>query len=131
MLPTQFLCMFQVKMFCPSGCQFCGYRSQRSFFFNFDPLFRIWLLFQVLHPITWQKYLSFANAEFNSASTDINLNKIGQGKEEIAYCFLLAPTRFSANSTKFTFYVFPEPSGPMENFFFPDPGDGEKLTGTF
>ena len=103
MLPAPFLGMFQSKKFCPSTCQSCGYRCQRQCFFDFEPLFRVRLLFQVPHPIIWKKYLSFSNAELNYASIDTNLNKIGQGIEEIAYYFLLAPSRFSANLIKFTF----------------------------
>ena len=96
-LPTPFLRMFQTKKFFPSTCQFCCYRCQRSCFFTFNPLFEFWLLFKAPHPITWQKYLPFSNAEFNSASIDINFNKIRQTAEEIACYFLLAPWRFSAN----------------------------------
>ena len=122
--------MFQSKKFCPSTCQFCGYRCQRSCFFNFNPLFQVWLLFQVPHPITWQKYLSFLNAEFNSASIDTNFLKVRQTEEEISYCFLLAPLRFLANLFKFSFSVFPDSSGRVVKFF-PVPNDGEKLGGTF
>ena len=50
--PPLFLGMFQSKKFCPSTCQFCGYWCQRSCFFDFQPLFQFWLLFQVPHPIT-------------------------------------------------------------------------------
>ena len=42
---SQFLGIFQSKRFGPSTCQFCGYRLQRSCFFNFEPLFQVWLLF--------------------------------------------------------------------------------------
>ena len=52
---SQFLSMFQSKKFGPSICQFCGYRSQVSYFFSFNPLFEVWLLFWVPHPYTWQK----------------------------------------------------------------------------
>ena len=33
-----------VSVFCSSTCQFCCYRSQRLCFFNFNPLFKVWLL---------------------------------------------------------------------------------------
>ena len=130
MLPTPFLGMFQSKMFCPSTCQIRGYRYQRSCFFDFEPLFQIWLLFQVPHPIIWLKYLSFFNAEFNSASIDTNLNKIEGTTRKLRYPFLFALSRFLANLIKFTFSVFPDRSGCVGKFF-PDPGDGEKLAGTF
>ena len=127
---SQFWGIFLSKKFCPSTCQFCGYRCQRLCFFNFEPLFQVWLLFQVPHPITWQKYLSLSNVEFISASIDTNFNQIGQTTVEIGYCFLLAPSPFSANSIKFTFSVFPDHSGPVGKFF-PHPEGGEKLGGTF
>ena len=129
MLPKPFLGMFQSKTFCPSTCQFCGYRCQRSCFFDFKPLFQVWLLFQVPHPMIWQKYLSFTNAEFNSASIDTNLNKIEATTRKLGYPFLFALLRFLANLIKFTFSVFPDPSERVGKFF-PDPGDGEKLVGT-
>ena len=130
MLPTPFLGMFQSKKFCPSTCQFCGYRCERSCFFYFKPLFQVWLLFQVPHPIIWQKYLSFSNAEFNSASIDTNLNKIEATARKLEYPFLFALLHFLANLIKFMFFVFLNPSGHVGKFF-PDPGDGEKLAGTF
>ena len=129
MLPTPFLGMFQSKRFCPSTCQFRGYRCQRSCFYDFEPLFQVWLLFQIPHPIIWQKYLSFSNAEFNSASVDTNLNKIEATTRKLGYPFLFALSRFLANLIKFTFSVFPNPSGRVGKFFL-DPGDGEKLAGT-
>ena len=127
---SQFWGMFQSKKFCPSCCQLCGYRSQRSFSFHFNPPFQVWLLFQVPHPITWQKYLSFLNAEFNSASIDTNFIKVKQTEVEIAYHFLLAPSRFLANLLKFSFSIFPDPSGRVAKFC-PVPDDGQKLGGTF
>ena len=122
--------MFQWKRFCPSCCQFCGYRSQRTCFFNFNPLFEVWLLFQVPHPITWKKYLLFSNAEFNCASIDTKFVKVRQTEEDISYCFLLGPSRFSAYLLKFSFSVFPDPSGCVGKFS-PVPDEGEKLGGTF
>ena len=130
MLPTQLLCMFQSKKFCPSCFQFSGYRSQMSFFLHFNLLFEVWLLFQVPHPIAWQKYLSFSNAVFNSASIDPNFVKVRQTEEEISYCFLLAPSPFSANLLKFSFSVFPDSSGRVTKIS-PVPDDAEKLEGTF
>ena len=41
----------------------------------------------------------------------------------------MAPLRFLVNLIKFTFLIFPDPSGRVEKFF-PDPGDAEKLTGS-
>ena len=55
---------------------------------------------------------------------------MGKGTEDIVYYFYLAPSRFSADLIKFTFSVFPDPSGRVGKFF-PDPGDGEKLAGSF
>ena len=127
---SQFWGILQSKKFGLSTCQFCCYRSQGSCFLNFKPLFRVWLLFQVPHPIIWKKYLSFSNVVFNSASIDTNFKRIRQISKEILYYFLLAPSRFSADLIKFTFSVFPDPSGRMGKFF-PDPGDREKLAGTF
>ena len=109
--------MFQPKKFCPSTCQFWGYMSQRTCFFNFNTLFQVWLLLQVPHPITWQKYLLFSNAEFNSASIDTNFINIQYISREIDYCFLFAMSRFWANLIKFTFSVFPDPSGRVGKFF--------------
>ena len=99
-------------------------------FFNFSQLFEVWLLFQVPQPITWQKYLPFINAEFNSASIDTSCKKFRQTIEEIAYYFPLAPLRFSANLIKFTFSVFPDYSGCVAESLLV-PVDGEKLAGTF
>ena len=118
------------KGFGPIICRSSAFRCQRSFFLNFDLFFRVWLLFQVPHPITWQKYLSFSNAKFNCASIDTNSNEIGKTIVEICYCFLLAPSPFPANLIKFTFSVFPDPSGRVGKFS-PVPDDGEKLGGTF
>ena len=129
MLPTPFLGMFQSKMFCPSTCQFNSNRCQRLCFLDFEPLFQVWLLFQVPHAIIWQKYLSFSNAEFNSASIDTNLNKIEGTTRKLGHPFLFALLRFSANLIKFTFSVFPGPTRHMGKFFL-DPGDGKKLAGT-
>ena len=111
-------------------CRSWAFRCQRSFFFNFEPLFQVWLLFWVPHPIIWQKYLSFSNAEFNSASTDTSLNIIGGTTKKLEYPFLFAPSRFLAKLIRFTFLIFPDPSGRVGHFF-PDPGDGEKLARTF
>ena len=98
-------------------------------FFNFKQLFEVWLLFQVPQPITWQKYLPFLNAEFNSASIDTSCKKFRRTIEEIAYYFLLVPLRFSANLIKFTFSVFPDYSGCVAESLLV-PVDGEKLGGT-
>ena len=44
--------------------------------------------------------------------------------------FLFAPFRFFPILIKFTFLIFPDPSGRVEKFF-PNPGNGEKLAGSF
>ena len=98
---SQFLDMFQLKNFGPTIFQFCGYKGQRSFFFNFEPLFQVWLLFWVPHSILESKYLSVPDVEFNSASIDSNLNKIGQGTKEIVCHSLLAPSGFLADYSRF------------------------------
>ena len=48
--PTRFPSMFQCKKFDSRTSQFCGYRSQVTCFFNFKPLFQVWLLFWVPRP---------------------------------------------------------------------------------
>ena len=127
---SQFWGIFQSKRFGPSCCQFCCYRSQRSCFFNLEPLFQVWLLFQVPHPITWKKYLPSSNVEFNCASIDTNFVKVRQTEGEICYRFLLAPSPFLAKLIKFMFLIFTDSSGRVGQFF-PDPYDGEILGGTF
>ena len=100
------------------------------FYLNFNPLCQVWLLFQVPHRTTWQKYLAFSNAEFNSESIDTNFVKVRQTDEEIAYPFILAPWQFSANLLKTMFSVYLDPSGRVAKFF-PVPNEGEKLGETF
>ena len=118
------------KKFDDIDFQFFHKWCQPTYFLTFKPLFEVWLLFQVPHPITWQKYLSFSNAEFNSASIDTKFVKVGQTELYKVWRFLFPMWRFSANLIKFTFSVFTDPSGRVGKFS-PVPYDGEKLGGTF
>ena len=83
---------------------------------------------------TFSSFAAFLNTtphtKFHSASIDTNLNKIRQRTRRLGYHFLLAPSRFFANLLKFTFLNFRDVSERL-GWFFPDPGNGEKLAGIF
>ena len=59
------------------------------------------------------------------------ISNLGNEKQRLMWHFLFGLFRFLPILIKFTFLIFMDTSGRRMGNFFPDPGDGEKLAGTF
>ena len=94
MLEPQFQAFRICKGFGPTICRSWAFRCQRSFFLNFRPLFQVWLLFQVPHPLFFEKSIWFPSAEFNSESIGTKFKFQNLQTKKLEWQFLFALFEF-------------------------------------
>ena len=94
-MPEPWFLAFRIcKGFGLTICQSWAFRCKRAFFFNFRPLFQVWLLFQVPHPHFFEKSSWLPGAEFNSESIGTKFKFQNLQTKKLVWQFLFALFEF-------------------------------------